>query len=226
MFAGKVDQAFDMSMNSSILGIDGVSRQRSFMVPVSNGMKLSHQTARSDLADGDIADFCPVSDQIAETAIDVMVVGAGPGGLATAEVIVKSGGHVVVFNERIAPGDSISDNSIPMPPNVFLLKICKHPMAGHGMPENRASCFMLKRSSGAQKDVLTGAGESGCMDQMAREGMTMMVVTHEMGFARTVANRVIFIDRGEIVDDCPADAFFVGNHNPRTENSLSKILNH
>ncbi|WP_417803776.1 amino acid ABC transporter ATP-binding protein [Thalassospira lucentensis] len=66
-------------------------------------------------------------------------------------------------------------------------------------------------------DVMTG---------LARDGMTMMVVTHEMGFARKVANRVIFIDRGEIVEDCPTDTFFAGNRNPRTESFLSKILNH
>ncbi|MDP2699788.1 amino acid ABC transporter ATP-binding protein [Thalassospira sp.] len=66
-------------------------------------------------------------------------------------------------------------------------------------------------------DVMTG---------LARDGMTMMVVTHEMGFARRVANRVIFIDSGEIVEDCPTDEFFAGNRNPRTESFLSKILNH
>ena len=46
------------------------------------------------------------------------------------------------------------------------------------------------------------------MVDLAHEGMTMMVVTHEMGFARKVANRVIFMDRGEIVEDAPKDNFF------------------
>ncbi|WP_337269908.1 amino acid ABC transporter ATP-binding protein [Oryzifoliimicrobium ureilyticus] len=66
-------------------------------------------------------------------------------------------------------------------------------------------------------DVMTG---------LAKDGMTMMVVTHEMGFARRVATRVIFIDQGEIVEDRPSDDFFAGKHNPRTEAFLGKILQH
>src|SRR6476469_6172120 len=64
-------------------------------------------------------------------------------------------------------------------------------------------------------DVMTG---------LAKDGMTMMVVTHEMGFARRVATRVIFIDQGEIVEDRPSEEFFAGKHNPRTEAFLGKIL--
>lgn len=64
------------------------------------------------------------------------------------------------------------------------------------------------------------------MSGLAREGMTMMVVTHEMGFARRVATRMIFIDKGEIVEDRPTEAFFNERHNPRTEAFLSKILQH
>ena len=66
------------------------------------------------------------------------------------------------------------------------------------------------------------------MTDLAAEGMTMMVVTHEMGFARRVANRVIFMDAGHIVEDCPKDEFF-GNAEaraPRTRQFLSKILQH
>jgi glutamate/aspartate transport system ATP-binding protein len=66
-------------------------------------------------------------------------------------------------------------------------------------------------------DVMTG---------LARDGMTMMVVTHEMGFARRVATRVIFIDQGEIVEDRPSEEFFTAGHNPRTEAFLGKILRH
>ncbi|NKL34211.1 ATP-binding cassette domain-containing protein [Rhizobium leguminosarum bv. viciae] len=64
------------------------------------------------------------------------------------------------------------------------------------------------------------------MTGLAKDGMTMMVVTHEMGFARRVATRVIFIDQGEIVEDRPSEEFFVGKHNPRTEAFLGKILQH
>ena len=67
------------------------------------------------------------------------------------------------------------------------------------------------------------------MVQLAHEGMTMMVVTHEMGFARKVANRVIFIDvGGRILEDCSKDEFFnhPENRQPRTKDFLSKILAH
>ena len=67
------------------------------------------------------------------------------------------------------------------------------------------------------------------MVSLAKEGMTMMVVTHEMGFARKVANRVIFIDvGGNILEDCTKDEFF-GNpeaRQPRTKDFLNKILQH
>ena len=67
------------------------------------------------------------------------------------------------------------------------------------------------------------------MVQLAQEGMTMMVVTHEMGFARKVANRVIFIDvGGRILEDCSKDEFFnhPENRQPRTKDFLNKILQH
>ena len=66
------------------------------------------------------------------------------------------------------------------------------------------------------------------MVQLAQEGMTMMCVTHEMGFARKVSNRVIFMDQGKIVEDCAKEEFF-GNPDARPErakNFLSKILAH
>jgi glutamate/aspartate transport system ATP-binding protein len=64
------------------------------------------------------------------------------------------------------------------------------------------------------------------MVELAREGMTMMVVTHEMGFARKVANRVIFMDRGEIVEDAAKDDFFGQPRSERAQQFLSKILVH
>jgi glutamate/aspartate transport system ATP-binding protein len=64
------------------------------------------------------------------------------------------------------------------------------------------------------------------MVDLAREGMTMMVVTHEMGFARKVANRVIFMDRGEIVEDAQKDDFFGKPRSDRAQKFLSKILSH
>jgi glutamate/aspartate transport system ATP-binding protein len=64
------------------------------------------------------------------------------------------------------------------------------------------------------------------MVELAREGMTMMVVTHEMGFARKVADRVIFMDEGQIVEDTSTDDFFGSPRSERAQAFLSKILNH
>ena len=64
------------------------------------------------------------------------------------------------------------------------------------------------------------------MVELAQEGMTMMVVTHEMGFARKVAHRVIFMDRGEIVEDAVKEDFFGKPRSERAQHFLSKILHH
>ncbi|MGV7210969.1 amino acid ABC transporter ATP-binding protein [Oxalobacteraceae bacterium A2-2] len=64
-------------------------------------------------------------------------------------------------------------------------------------------------------DVMTG---------LAQEGMTMMVVTHEMGFARRVANRVLFMDGGRIVEDSPKDAFFAAPRSVRARDFLARIV--
>ncbi len=64
------------------------------------------------------------------------------------------------------------------------------------------------------------------MVKLAQEGMTMMVVTHEMGFARKVAHRVIFMDQGTIVDDAPKDDFFNKPQSERAQQFLNKILVH
>ena len=64
------------------------------------------------------------------------------------------------------------------------------------------------------------------MVELAKEGMTMMVVTHEMGFARKVAHRVIFMDMGEIVEDANKEDFFGKPRSDRAVQFLSKILHH
>jgi len=64
------------------------------------------------------------------------------------------------------------------------------------------------------------------MVELAREGMTMVVVTHEMGFARTVADRVVFMDQGEIVEAAPPDEFFAAPKTERAKLFLSQILGH
>ena len=64
------------------------------------------------------------------------------------------------------------------------------------------------------------------MIELAEEGMTMICVTHEMGFARQVANRVIFMDQGQIVEQNAPEPFFNDPQNPRTQLFLSQILGH
>jgi glutamate/aspartate transport system ATP-binding protein len=64
------------------------------------------------------------------------------------------------------------------------------------------------------------------MVQLAKDGMTMMVVTHEMGFARRVAHRVIFMDAGKIVEDAKKEEFFGTPRSERAQQFLSKILHH
>ena len=66
------------------------------------------------------------------------------------------------------------------------------------------------------------------MVQLAHEGMTMMCVTHEMGFARKVADRVIFMDAGKIIEDCPKEEFFgdISARSERAQHFLEKILQH
>jgi glutamate/aspartate transport system ATP-binding protein len=64
------------------------------------------------------------------------------------------------------------------------------------------------------------------MVELAKEGMTMMVVSHEMGFARKVAHRIVFMDQGAIVEDCTKDEFFGQPRSERAQHFLSKILSH
>jgi glutamate/aspartate transport system ATP-binding protein len=64
------------------------------------------------------------------------------------------------------------------------------------------------------------------MQTLAQEGMTMMVVTHEMGFARRVSHRVLFLDRGALLEDTPTEEFFTGPRTERARVFLSKVLHH
>jgi len=62
------------------------------------------------------------------------------------------------------------------------------------------------------------------MKQLAKEGMTMLVVTHEMSFAKEVADRIIFMDEGKIVEEGKPDSFFINPKNPRVQEFLSRII--
>ena len=63
------------------------------------------------------------------------------------------------------------------------------------------------------------------MRNLAKEGMTMLIVTHEMGFARNVGNRILFMDNGEIIEDCSPKDFFENPINERIKDFLNKVLN-
>jgi glutamate transport system ATP-binding protein len=64
------------------------------------------------------------------------------------------------------------------------------------------------------------------MTQLARDGMTMVVVTHEMGFARRAANRVVFMSDGQIVEEAAPEEFFTNPRSDRAKDFLGKILSH
>jgi glutamate transport system ATP-binding protein len=64
------------------------------------------------------------------------------------------------------------------------------------------------------------------MKDLAGAGMTMMVITHEMGFARSAANRVVFMDGGRIVEEAAPESFFANPSSHRAQDFLSKIISH
>ncbi|MCW2620570.1 MAG: amino acid transporter ATP-binding protein [Frankiales bacterium] len=64
------------------------------------------------------------------------------------------------------------------------------------------------------------------MRDLAKDGMTMVVVTHEMGFARSAADRIVFLDKGHVLDDTEPASFFDGSSSERARDFLSKILTH
>lgn len=63
------------------------------------------------------------------------------------------------------------------------------------------------------------------MKNLADEGMTMLIVTHEMGFAKNVGNRIFFMDNGQIIEDCSPKDFFENPTNERIKDFLNKVLN-
>ena len=68
------------------------------------------------------------------------------------------------------------------------------------------------------------AAELPEMQELAKEGMTMVVVTHEMGFARNVGDRVIFLEEGRIIEEAPAEEFFTNPKSKRAIDFLSKVM--
>lgn len=105
----------------------------------------------------------------------------------------------------------------------------KYPIALSGGQQQRAA---IARALAMKPDVMLFDEPTSALDpemvqevlqvmtELARDGMTMMCVTHEMGFARQVATRILFVDAGEIVDDCPAEDFFAGKCSQRAQSFL------
>ena len=87
----------------------------------------------------------------------------------------------------------------------------------------RPKVLLMDEPTSALDPELTGEVLS-VMRQLAEEGMTMLVVTHEMGFAREVANRVVFIDEGVIMEEAAPAEFFGSPKNPRLKDFLGKVL--
>ena len=85
-------------------------------------------------------------------------------------------------------------------------------------------CVATAVTSAAELTVFAAASTTDVMKELARSGMTMLVVTHEMGFARQVANRVIFMDEGQIVEQNSPHDFFDNPQHERTKLFLSQIL--
>ena len=86
----------------------------------------------------------------------------------------------------------------------------------------QADKFPPQLSGGQQQRVAIAR----VLVHLAKDGMTMMVVTHEMGFARKVADRVVFMDAGEIVEEAPKEEFFSTPRSERAQRFLAKILQH
>jgi ABC-type polar amino acid transport system ATPase subunit len=93
------------------------------------------------------------------------------------------------------------------------------------MRERPPICLLFDEPTSALDPEMIGE-VLDVMVELAREGMTMMVVTHEMGFARKVAKRVVFMDRGEIVEDAPVAQFFDAPASERAKTFLARILHH
>src|SRR3546814_33597 len=87
-------------------------------------------------------------------------------------------------------------------------------------------CMLYEPTSALDPEMITEVLD--VMVELARDGMTMVCVTHEMNFARKVADRVVFMDQGQIIDDCSSRDFFddIGHRSQRAQHFLSKILAH
>lgn len=143
--------------------------------------------------------------------------------LAQQKVLKRSRDEAVAKAEKLLERVGLSEH------------IDKHPGALSGGQQQRvAICRALAMDPVAMLfDEPTSALDPEMINEvldvmvgLASDGMTMMVVTHEMGFARKVADRVVFMDGGRIIEDRQTDAFFSAPESARAQDFLSKILNH
>ena len=142
----------------------------------------------------------------------------------------------IAFGLRIArvPADEIEQRVTEML-GVVSLKGFEHRRI-HQLSGGQQQRVAIARALAMQPDVMLFDEPTSALDpemvhevldviqQLAREGMTMVVVTHEMGFAREVANRVVFIDEGVIMEEAAPAEFFGSPKNPRLKDFLGKVL--
>ena len=100
------------------------------------------------------------------------------------------------------------------------IEIEKHIPVGAGLGGSSADAAGVLRGMSA----LYGIKDGAVMKELADDGMTMVIVTHELGFAREVATRVLFMDGGLVLEDAPPEEFFGNPKNPRLQDFLSKVL--
>jgi glutamate/aspartate transport system ATP-binding protein len=144
---------------------------------------------------------------------EIIVDGISVGDPATNLSKLRSRVGMVFQNFELFPHMSIIEN----------LSVAQVKVLGRGVDEAKEKGIKLLDRVGLRVQAEKFPGQ---LSELAQEGMTMMCVTHEMGFAKRVANRVIFMDQGKIVEDASKEAFFEHARSERAQQFLAKILHH
>ena len=145
-------------------------------------------------------------------------------------IIVQESCHR--FNEFFAHFIILEKNACPTPDHdfrIFCLMVGRGKRIRHEHRRHAGKCQLLPRAAGDSEVVLKREvvlARNEVMGELAEGGMTMLVVTHEMGFARRVADRMVFMDEGQIVEEAPPAQFFDHPKHERTRAFLGKVLSH
>ena len=189
--------------------------------------------------------FQVLKDCSTEVAKGEVVVVCGPSGSGKS-TLIKCVNGLEPFQEGIitVAGISVGDRKTDLPklrarigmvfqhfelfPHLTVMRnlvLAQIKVLGRGKEESEARGMkLLEPTSALDPEMINEVLD--VMVALAKDGMTMMVVTHEMGFAHKVAHRVVFMDRGEIVEDAPTAEFFGKPRSERAQTFLSKILQH